>query len=47
MHFCRLVFSFFSFLFTESSDSAMLTDTEEGTKDFAHLCLVDIYMTVC
>lgn len=39
--------SFFSFLFTESCDTAMLADTEEGTKDFAHLFLLDIYMTVC
>lgn len=35
---------FFSFLFTESSDTAMLADTEEGTKDFAHLYLLDIYI---
>ena len=38
------LFFFFSFFFKESSDMAMLADTEEGTKDFAHLHLLDIYI---
>ena len=40
----HLFSSFFSFLFTESSDPAMLADTEEGRKDSAHLYLLDIYI---